>query len=235
MCNLSKLLGLHGDFLITPTSFTGVLWQHSRADQQIYIERIQPGGTDLGRLWEIDDLVDRLEAGAIDLPEGERVLAAILSGPGFYRPWQTAIAWMVIGGAFSALLSASSQDVAVSAGLALLIFLLTHRAAKSPRFTGLVEILAPFVAAVGASAAAACGAVINVPFVILSAVIIFVPGLAFTTALSEISSRNLISGTSRLVDAAMILFKLSFGAALGLSIANLLGAGQFRAAGLPPR
>ena len=58
---------------------------------------------------------------------------------------------------------------------------------------------------------------INIPLIILSSVIIFVPGLALTMGLAELSSRNMVSGTARVMDAMMILFKLYFGAYLGVA------------------
>ena len=77
-----------------------------------------------------------------------------------------------------------------------------------------------------AGGVAALGVGINVPFVILSSIIIFVPGLALTVALTEISASQLISGSSRLVDAAMLLLKLFFGAISGMAVADFLFRGH---------
>ena len=76
---------------------------------------------------------------------------------------------------------------------------------------------------------AALGVKINVPFVILSTIIVFVPGLSLTVALSEIAQRDLVSGTSKFVHSVMGLFKLYFGAILGVGIGALIwgsGAGD---------
>jgi uncharacterized membrane protein YjjB (DUF3815 family) len=69
-----------------------------------------------------------------------------------------------------------------------------------------------------ASSAAASGLPINPPLVVLSSIIIFIPGLALTVALTEISAGHLISGGSRLVDAIMTLMKLFFGAVSGIAL-----------------
>jgi uncharacterized membrane protein YjjB (DUF3815 family) len=89
-----------------------------------------------------------------------------------------------------------------------------------------VTILAPFVSGVLAGGVAALGIGINVPFVILSSIIIFIPGLALTVALTEISVGQLISGSSRLVDASMMLVKLFFGAISGMAVAAFLFHGN---------
>jgi uncharacterized membrane protein YjjB (DUF3815 family) len=89
-----------------------------------------------------------------------------------------------------------------------------------------ITIIAPFVSGLLASALAALGIGINVPFVILSSIIIYIPGLALTVALTEISARHLISGSSRLVDATMLLLKLFFGAISGIAVADFLFRGN---------
>ena len=58
----------------------------------------------------------------------------------------------------------------------------------------------------------------NVGITILSAIIIFIPGLAITTALEEITSKNLVSGGAKLFDAIISLFKQFFGVLLGLAV-----------------
>jgi len=59
------------------------------------------------------------------------------------------------------------------------------------------------------------------PLVILSAIIAFIPGLSLTLGLAELSARHLMSGTARIMDAVMMLFKLYFGAVLGMALGKL--------------
>lgn len=69
---------------------------------------------------------------------------------------------------------------------------------------------------------------INAPLIILSSVIVFIPGLALTLGLSELAARHLMSGTARIMDALMMLFKLYFGAVLGMAIGTKLwGIGEY--------
>jgi uncharacterized membrane protein YjjB (DUF3815 family) len=63
---------------------------------------------------------------------------------------------------------------------------------------------------------------INIRLVVLSSIIIFIPGLALAIGLAELSSRHVVSGTARVMDALMQLFKLYFGAFLGISIGFFL-------------
>jgi uncharacterized membrane protein YjjB (DUF3815 family) len=63
---------------------------------------------------------------------------------------------------------------------------------------------------------------INIPMVVLSSIIVFIPGLSLTVGLSELAAKHLMSGTARIMDSIMVLFKLYFGAALGITFGNLI-------------
>lgn len=222
LCNVCDVLEIHGNFLISPTTFTCVFWLDSEYEQFTHIERIQPSGDNLGRLWEIDQLVESIANHEISCQEGLLKLEQINITAPYYKGTANALSWALIGGSFAALLSTNWADVICSSILALLIFCLYQLSSQRQRFANVVEILAPMTSGVLASALASFGVQINVPFVILSSIVVFIPGLALTTALSEISSKNLIAGTSRLVDSTMQLFKLYFGAILGVTIASLI-------------
>lgn len=222
LMNVTAMLGLKGNFLISPTTFTCAFWQDDELDQVVHIERVEPGGQDLGRLWEIDRLVEGIAVGTPSFSEGLSRLEALENAPPNYGAWASGIALAVLGGSFAALLSASSADCVAAALLALVMFFIQRVCDGSARWKPVTLILAPFIAGLGASLMARTGLGINVPFVVLSAVILFVPGLGLTVALTEISTRHLISGASRLLDASMQLLKLFFGAAAGIAGAGLL-------------
>ncbi len=60
LTNVTRMLGLNGNFLITPTTFTSAFWDQDELDQFIHIERVEPAENNLGRLWEIDRLVESI-------------------------------------------------------------------------------------------------------------------------------------------------------------------------------
>ena len=222
LTNVTRLLGLNGSFMISPTTFTCAFWEDDELDQFIHIERVEPAENNLGRLWEIDRLVESIADGRLSFSEGNDRLEPIITAPWNYSLWANALSWALVGGSFAALLSTNAQDTMAATVLSLVLFFITNLGSRHASWSPVITILAPFVAGVLASAVAASGVGINVSFVILSSIIIFIPGLALTVALTEISARHLISGSSRLVDAAMLLVKLFFGAISGVAVADLL-------------
>lgn len=229
LTNLCVILRINGTFLITATSITFCYWLHDRTNQHIQIERVQPAGGDLGKLELIDALVDQVESGDRSFRDARGDLKQILDMGPQYGHITSLIATVVLSASFAALLSFNVNNVIVAGLATIVIFYLTKLGEKSDRLSNTIEIVAAMLAGVMATGIAAAGVKINVPFVILSTVVVFIPGLALTTALSEIASRDLVSGTSKLVHAVMNLFKLYFGSILGVGIGAMLwgaGAGE---------
>jgi uncharacterized membrane protein YjjB (DUF3815 family) len=101
----------------------------------------------------------------------------------------------------------------------LTVYLWTLWAQRSKRVKLMLEPVASF--SVGFAACAInhySSSGFNIWLIILSSLIILVPGLSLTMGLAELSSRNMLSGTARVMDATMQLFKLYFGAFLGVSL-----------------
>lgn len=222
LANVTRMLGLNGSFLVSPTTFICALWEYDELDQFVHIERIEPAEYNLGRLWEIDRLVESIAEGRISFDEGMASLDQVTAAPLIYPMCVRALSWPLIGGSFSALLSPNTQDCIAAVVLSLVLFFLTEITSRNARWSPVITILGPFVCGLLACVLSALGFGINVSFVILSSIIIFIPGLALTISLTEISARHLISGSSRLVDSAMIMVKLLFGAISGIAVADFL-------------
>ena len=222
LVNVCELLGIHGSFLHTPTSFTFCFWCEDPTDQHIHIERMQPSEGDLGRLEMLDSLVERFAADELSFAAMREELEKVMATPPFYNRWLNCLAWVILSASFSALLSDHVADAVVTGLVTVIVFFLAQAAGRSDRIANTLEILAPMVSGVIVTAVAAAGVPINVPFVILSTVIAFIPGLSLTVALNEIANRDLVSGTSKFVHSVMALFKLYFGAILGVKLGHLL-------------
>lgn len=226
LMNVTRMLGLNGSFLISPTTFTCAFWENDELDQFIHIERVEPAENNLGKLWEIDRLVETISDRKTPIEESMEQLERVIHAPLNYSFWANALSWLLMGGSFAMLLSNNPMDGIVAALLSLVLFVIDRLGTRHATWNPVITILAPFVSGLLASGIFALGIGINVPFVILSSIIIYIPGLALTVALTEISARHLISGSSRLLDATMLLLKLFFGAISGMAVAEFLFHGS---------
>ncbi|WP_413735006.1 threonine/serine ThrE exporter family protein [Shewanella sp. BJSY2023SW005] len=218
---VAKTLGIEGYFLISPTSMTFVL-QHDTDQEYNHVARVKPGELDLGSLARTDALVQELSLGQRSLSEALERLDEIANKPNPYGPMLTLGAFGTSAAAFAMLMGSSWNDVFWSALIGMLVYGLVFSAERSRRIAELLEPLAAMLAGFAACGLAQLDAGLNIPVVVLSGIIVFIPGLALTLGLAELAARDLMSGTMRIMDAVMLLFKLYFGAVLGVAIGNAL-------------
>jgi uncharacterized membrane protein YjjB (DUF3815 family) len=104
------------------------------------------------------------------------------------------------------------------------------RAPTTARVFEAVAALAVSVAASVAASLAGCSASV----VTLAGLIVLVPGLTLTLAMSELATRHLASGTARLTGAMMTFFLIGFGVSFGSAATRWLPApSEVAAASLP--
>ena len=218
LTSVTTMLGLNGSFLVSPTTFTCAFWEEDELDQFVHIERVEPADYNLGRLWEIDHLVENMELGKTNFADGLDALQGLNEAPPNYSlPVDTA-SWFLTGGCFAMLLSGNPWNAVAAPFISVLIFLIVRQTSRHPSWKQVATIIGAMAAGLLASGVAAAGLPINPALVVLSSIIIFIPGLALTVSLTEISAGHLISGCSRLVDAVMTLLKLFFGAVSGIAL-----------------
>ncbi|REL29930.1 threonine/serine ThrE exporter family protein [Thalassotalea euphylliae] len=225
--NVANFLGVKASFIITPTSLTFVLIDDEHCEHN-YIVRVKPGDLDLGSLARTDELVEELSSGQRSLAEATERIEEIYNKPNPYGKTITFLAFGASSGAFAMLMHTSWNDVLWSGLLGLVVALFVFWSERSQRISESLEPLSALVCALIASAVTNYDPHINMALVILSAIIVFIPGLSLTLGLSELAARHLVSGTARIMDAIMVLFKLYFGAVLGIAIGNLIwGTAEF--------
>ena len=222
LLSIAKFLDVRASFIITPTALTFILSDEDDIQQYNHLVRVKPGDIDLGSLARIDELVDELISGERTLEEAIDRLDEVKDKPAPYGTFLTFIAFGASSGAFAMLMHTSWHDVFWAALLGWVIFAFVLWAERSRRVTELLEPMSAVVASMLASLISIYDPSINIPMVILSTIIVFIPGLSLTVGLSELAARHLMSGTARIMDGLMMLFKLYFGAVLGMALGKLL-------------
>ena len=219
LTEVATYLAVRASFIATPTSLTFVIWSDGHEDEYTHAARLQPGELDLNSLSHVDGLASELLAGEVSLEEADRLLSDIDAMPSPYGKWITGCSFALATGAFAMLMGASWPEIGWSGLLGLLSYVWYLWALRSKRVNMMLEPMTSFMAGMAASAIGRyIDPGINIPLIVLSSVIVLVPGLALTMGLSELASRNMVSGTARVMDALMQLFKLYFGAFLGVSV-----------------
>ena len=229
----ARKLGLEGQFFSTPTSiFAGFGPQDS---QHTFLIRVDPGGVDLGKLAELDAVAVRVLREKLAPSAGSTLIDEIIAAPTRYGSVLTTLAYGLASAAASRFLGGGLKEVGISALLGLVIGLLMVLTGKRPALGRVFEPLAAFsvtMLAVLLSFGFGSYAVSNAT---LAGLIVLMPGLTLTVAITELSTQHLASGTARLSAAFVVFLGMGFGVAIGETITRKLvgGAQLARAVALP--
>lgn len=231
-------LGLDCEIFSNPTgmilSFADpVRGQHNGITRVI---RLDPGEQNLARLAATDAIAEDVLAGRLAPADGLAALKA-LDRPGTRRMQAlAAFSFGLSAASVAALLGAGAPGVVTAGVIGLVIGVMAVLASGRPRLGEALEAIAAMVATLLAAAVASFVEPLAFKTVIVASLIVLMPGLMLTNAVSELSAQHLVSGTARFAGALMILMKLTFGTVAAMQVVRLLGwvPQEAAAQALPP-
>ena len=216
----AERIGLQGQFFSTPTSIYCGFGELET--QRTYLIRAEPGSLNLGKIVDLDQVLTEVLYHRLTPADGSRKIDEIVAAKSEYGAVLNTIACGLASVASSQFLGGGVKEMIVAAIIGLMIGLLYLLADKYPP---LGKVFEP-VAATLASGIAAALSVYFGPYSVFNAtlagLILLMPGFTLTTALTELTTRNLVSGTSRLSSALIIFFGIGFGVTLGTKVSSLL-------------
>lgn len=210
MAKVAGGLGVPSNFLYTPTALIVGLGQGDQ--QRTYVRRIESGEIDISRILALDHTLGQLESGAISIAEAAAKIEADAAAPPPFD-WKVAsLASAFACGGVAVIFGGQGIDVATAATLGLMIACFS-RVAASRTGRGLLEPLMGFGVAI-ITVMVSQVIPINDRLVTLAALILPIPGLTLTIALTELAVGHLSSGSARLAGALVTLFTLVLGVAI---------------------
>ncbi|MBB1087984.1 threonine/serine exporter family protein [Lysobacter sp. SG-8] len=185
--------------------------------------RLSPGDNDLARLVETDRVAEAVLAGDMGLQEAYAALEALDTPPAWPSRVLLAFGYCMSASAVAALLRLPWLDIGVAAINGLMIGVLVQMADLRPRLKEGMETIAALIATATTLLIASHVAPLNQNTVIIASLIVLLPGLALTNAVSELTSQHLISGSARFAGAVTTVLKLGIGTALAMYMVSLAG------------
>ncbi|MBX3725485.1 MAG: threonine/serine exporter family protein [Xanthomonadales bacterium] len=186
------------------------------------VVRLEPGGLDLKRLTLADAVVESVLAGALDVDDGYARLLEIEAMSGMDGRLVLA-AYGLIGAALAVLLARGWADVLAAGAISLVVGVVAEACARRPNLAPSTEAVCALVATVLAYGVSELVQPLSVQTVVLSSLIVLLPGLALTTAINELATQHLVSGVARFAGAFAVLLKLTFGVVAGTQVCHLMG------------
>lgn len=220
-------LGLACNVLSTPTSIVASFRDASDEDELgelTHVIRMPPGDVNLKRLCQVDEIADRVVGGELDLLAGRRLLREV----GTRRPSRAyrlfyAACFGLSAAAIAVILHTGWAGVATAGAIGVLIGLLVLAASSWPNISAASDAIGALVATFAATFVAVWITPIEVRSVVIASLIVLLPGMTLTTAVRELSSQHLISGTARMMGAIATLLKLAFGTVAALQMCRVFG------------
>ena len=216
LTKVSRTQGITGVFMDLPTWINYVFYEDDQTYN--YIECIPPGVLNLGGLSRVDEVTNKVISKEIESSDVISELKIINDETKKTNHFILTLSYAIASGGFSLMIGTNWISFVFALLLGALVYPFVYVSTKSNYFETILESLISFVVTVAASLLHLVFPELNVGITILSAIIIFIPGLAITTALEEITSKNLVSGGAKLFDAIISLFKQFFGVLLGLAL-----------------
>lgn len=221
MGKVARSLGVSGEFLYTPTALVISLCDSSGAEST-FVRRVDSGPVDIDKLIQFDRLLGRAERLEISVRDATTELKRIDDATSLYGNAVYALACAIACASVAVFFSGTLWEV-IAAGLVGVLIVgieLLHERWKLE--SGLLEPIAGVAAALSSLLFARYCVPIDDRLVTLAGLIVLIPGLRLTVALTELAVGHLSAGVARLAGAMVSLATLFVGVTLVWQIAGRL-------------
>lgn len=191
--------------------------------QQTRVLRLEPGGIDLRALVQLDKIADEVIAGRQSVEDAWDTMRALDRPVTTGQRVQAVGAFGLASAAVAGLLGTGWLDIAVAFVLGLIIGWIVLLSATRPHLAAASEAIAALVATTLATVFAHFVAPLSLQTVIVAALIVLMPGLSLTTAVTELATQQLVTGTTRFAGALTVLLKLTFGSVAATQVLTAIG------------
>lgn len=220
MSTCAERLGLHAEFFATPTA---VFASIGKARENVTrLVRVESADLNLDRLAQIDLILQCVSSGELSPADGRRELRESIKSPPTWPAWAATLAFALAAATASRFFGGGWCEIAAAALAGLIVGLAVLLSRHIRRLVRVFEFAAGVLVAVFATAAAASPLGVDHETVIISGLIVLLPGLSLTMAVSEIASRNIVAGSARLIGAATTGAVIAFGVAAGTGVTEAM-------------
>jgi uncharacterized membrane protein YjjP (DUF1212 family) len=213
-------LGLDAEVFTAPTAI--IMSFGAPTELRTRMMRLEGSELDMGKLAQVDEIADAVADGKISPVEGVVRLDAIVAAPPLYGHALSTLMHGVTAGALAVFFGGSIEDVAVAGGIGLSLGLLAQIAKRSSDRARVFELVGAAFAAFAAGLMSSVWDAVTPSLVTVAALIILLPGMSLTVAMTELATRHQIAGTARLMSAVIVLLELVVGVAIGDRMAEAL-------------
>lgn len=222
MEHVSASINVNGVFLYTPTALVVSLGGSNDGGndggEKVYLRRVDSGAVDASKLWDFDDVLERLEHGEITVNQARQLMQSVAASPPPFSGATTSLAYSMAAGTVAVLFGGGILEVAISALFGLVVSLIERLSSRWGR--GLFEPIVGAVVAFSTLTLSTWCIRFDYRLTTLAALIVVVPGLSLTVAFTELAVGHLSAGVARLAGACVTLLTLVIGVAFAWKLSE---------------
>jgi len=215
-CSLiASFYGLMCTAFSVPTGLFFCFGNYDEPDTTTYIIKITSSSFNLSKLCMLDDIAERIARGQCTITYARNKIKEIINMRPIYNHFMlTILSCFIQSGMFSIFFSANMAEILASfiAGLAVgILTVISNNFESLSQVNGILSGIIAGIIGIVFKIAFASYYHVSVFIVALNGVISLLPGLTFTVSIAELSARQLLSGSSRLMLAIVTVLQLCFG------------------------
>ena len=223
MNGCASTLGYGIQCMSLPTSISITILAPN-AEPRTFLIRVAPGEVNIERLRKTTKVARRVIEGEINSQQGADYLKEIARTRPDYSSWVIVLAFSVVSACIARIFSGAISEMAISAFIGLIVGILAISSKSRPMLDHLLPAVSAFLATlITLMISQGFGIVVNTSVVVISGLIILLPGLSLTIALAELATQNLVSGTARLMGTMTVFIQLAFGSVIAAELATRFG------------
>lgn len=180
-----------------------------------YLSRISSVEVNLSKLQRFDVLFNAVIEGRISSQAGVRKIKQIVREPDPVPAWVNVLAIAMVSACITVFLGGAWLEMGVATIIGATIGLLGMFVGKNREHARLMEFLAGVVASLIAGGMTQVIGPYSPGIAVVGGIIVLLPGMTLTISMTELATRNVVSGSARLTGALMILLLMGFGVAAG--------------------
>lgn len=196
-------------------------------DAATHFVKIRNTAFNLTKLCLLDDIAEKISKGECTIKQARKMIREVIETQALYSHFMFIIfSCFIQAGMFSIFFAANLGEIAASFVAGLFVGVLTVLSSKFESFAQVNTVICAIVAGVVGVTFRLIFSPFGIPvsafIVSLSGVISLLPGLTFTLAIAELSTRNLLSGSTRLISAFVTTIQIGFGVLVSDRLSNFL-------------
>ena len=223
LSRLTATLGYVGTSTSTPNELMFAFQQEEGQWQKLHLVTKPGTGTDLDKLARVGDIVDSIEAEEISISDASVRLDEVAKIPPPWGKIANVLSYAFCGWGLAILFGGGWIDALVATLLSVIVYgMVLFAGRQDARMADWLPLYSAFVVAVLATIIKIGIPELNTVTVILSSIVVLLPGYTVTLGIIELVGQDVVSGTTNLMNGLVYLVKQILGSWLGVGLVSAL-------------